>query len=96
MKKPQIVIANKMDMPSSNKNLEEFKKKVDVEVYPISAIDGKGLDKVIEVIASKLDKIKKEPLFDIKEKVMLYINMKIKKILKYLRKKMALESRAKR
>ena len=30
-------------------------------------IDGKGLDKVVEVLASMLDKINKEPLFDVKE-----------------------------
>lgn len=65
--KPQIVIANKMDMPESSKNLEEFKSKVDVPVYPVSALDGKGLDKVIEALAEKLDTIKKQPLFDVKE-----------------------------
>lgn len=67
MDKPQIVIANKMDMPESDKNLEEFKSKVDVPVYPVSAIDGKGLDKVVEALAEKLDTIKKQPLFDVKE-----------------------------
>lgn len=65
--KPQIVIANKMDMPEAEKNLEEFKSKVDVPVYPVSALDGKGLDKVIEALAEKLDTIKKQPLFDVKE-----------------------------
>ena len=67
MDKPQIIIANKMDMPSSKKNLEEFSKKVNVPIYPISAIDGKGLDKVIDVLATYLDKIKKQPLTDVKE-----------------------------
>lgn len=67
MDKPQIVIANKMDMPEAEKNLEEFKSKVDVPVYPVSALDGKGLDKVIEALAEKLDTIKKQPLFDVKE-----------------------------
>ena len=67
MDKPQIIIANKMDMPSSKKNLEEFSKKVNVPIYPISAIDGKGLDKVVDVLATYLDKIKKQPLTDIKE-----------------------------
>lgn len=67
MDKPQIIIANKMDMPSSKKNLEEFNKKVNVPIYPISAIDGKGLDKVIDVLATYLDKIKKQPLTDVKE-----------------------------
>ena len=65
--KPQIVIANKMDMPEAEKNLEEFKSKVDVPVCPVSALDGKGLDKVIEALAEKLDTIKKQPLFDVKE-----------------------------
>lgn len=65
--KPQIVIANKMDMPESSKNLEEFKSKVDVPVYPVSALTGKGLDKVVEALAEKLDTIKKQPLFDVKE-----------------------------
>ena len=65
--KPQIVIANKMDMPDSKKNLEDFKKKVDVEIYEISAINGSGLDKVINVLADKLDTINKEPLFETKE-----------------------------
>ena len=65
--KPQIVIANKMDMPESSKNLEEFKSMVDVPVYPVSALTGKGLDKVVEALAEKLDTIKKQPLFDVKE-----------------------------
>lgn len=67
MDKPQIIIANKMDMPSSKKNLEEFSKKVNVPIYSISAIDGKGLDKVIDVLATYLDRIKKQPLTDVKE-----------------------------
>ena len=87
MDKPQIVIANKMDMPESNKNLEEFKKKVDVPIYPISAIDGKGLDKVIEALADMLDKIKKEPLFDIKEKSHVVYKYEDKKDFKIFKEK---------
>ena len=60
-------IMDKPHMPSSKKNLEEFSKKVNVPIYPISAIDGKGLDKVVDVLATYLDKIKKQPLTDIKE-----------------------------
>lgn len=87
MDKPQIVIANKMDMPESNKNLEEFKKKVDVPIYPISAIDGKGLDKVIEALADMLDKIKKEPLFDVKEKSHVVYKYEDKKDFKIFKEK---------
>lgn len=53
--KPQIVIANKMDMPEASKNLEEFKKKVK-DVYPVEAISGKGLKEVIEALAKMLEK----------------------------------------
>ena len=62
--KPQIIIANKMDMTSSLDNLERFKKKVDLPIYPISAIKKEGLNKVINVLADYLDKIKKEPISD--------------------------------
>lgn len=71
--KPQIIIANKMDMPSSLDNLEKFKKKVDLPIYPISAIKKDGLNKVINVLADYLDKIKKEPLSDsVKESHVVY------------------------
>ena len=55
IKKPMIVIANKMDMPDANDNLNKFKKKVKCEVYPISAITGKDLDKVLIKIADLID-----------------------------------------
>ena len=64
MDKPQIVIANKMDLPSFKENLEEFKKKVDCEVYSISAETGEGIDKVLIALADILDKTPKEPLYE--------------------------------
>lgn len=63
LEKPQIVIANKMDMPDAEKNLEEFKKKVD-NVYPVKAITGEGLKEVIEKLSEMLDKIAKQPLYE--------------------------------
>lgn len=62
--KKQIVIANKMDIEGSEKNLEEFKKKVDVNVFPITAINNTGLDELIMHIADVLDSITIEPLYD--------------------------------
>lgn len=62
--KPQIVIANKMDMPKAFENLKEFKKKTDVEVFEMSAINGNGIDKIINKLADMLDTIKKEPLYE--------------------------------
>ena len=64
LEKPQIVIANKMDMESSKENLKKFKEKVNVEVYEMSAIQGEGIDKIINKLADMLDTIKKEPLYD--------------------------------
>ena len=63
LEKPQIVIANKMDMPDAEKNLEEFKKKVD-NVYPVKAVIGEGLKEVIEKLSEMLDKIAKQPLYE--------------------------------
>jgi len=65
MNKPQVVIANKMDMPDFEENLKKFKEQVkDVEVYPISALTGEGIDKVLIILADMLDKIEKEPLIE--------------------------------
>ena len=55
IKKPMIVLANKMDMPDAEENLKAFKKKVKCEVYPMSAINGKDLDKVLVKIADLID-----------------------------------------
>ena len=64
LEKPQIVIANKMDIPGAQENLEEFKKKVDVEIYEISAATNQGLDKVVNRLADLLDEIPSNPLYD--------------------------------
>ena len=64
LKKPMIVIANKMDVPTSKKNLEEFKKKVDVDVYPISAITSDNLNEVLIKLADLVDKEPNTPLYD--------------------------------
>ena len=65
MKKPMIVIANKMDMEGSKQNLEEFKKKVpNVEVFEMSAINKQGIDEILIRLADMLDNIKVEPIYD--------------------------------
>ncbi len=62
--KKQIIIANKMDIEGAEKNLEEFKKKVDVKVFPVTAMIGTGLDELIIHIADVLDEIEIEPLYE--------------------------------
>jgi len=62
-KKEEIIVANKMDMPDSEENLKEFKKKVNKDVYEISAINNTGIDELLIVIANKLDEISEEDLY---------------------------------
>ena len=64
LKKPEIIVANKMDMDNAKENLEEFKKKVDSEIFEISAIKGEGLDEVLVRVADILDTIEQEDLYD--------------------------------
>ena len=67
LNKKQIIIANKMDMEGAKENLEAFKKKVDFEIFEVSAILNTGLDNVMERLADLLDEILEEPLYDDKE-----------------------------
>ena len=53
--KPEIIIANKMDVESSKENLKEFKKKVNKEVYEISALTGDGIDEVLMKLADLVE-----------------------------------------
>ncbi|MBR4693280.1 MAG: GTPase ObgE [Bacilli bacterium] len=62
--KPMIVIANKMDLPEAKENLEEFKKKVDCEIFEVSAAMNKGLQQVVDRLADILDTIPMNPLYD--------------------------------
>jgi GTP-binding protein len=57
--RPQIVVANKMDLPQSQDNLEQFRKRVDKElkIFPISAVTKKGTQELIYAIADLLDTI---------------------------------------
>ncbi len=78
LNKKQIVIANKMDMPNSKENLEEFKKKVNCEVFEVSAIMNDGLDNLMMYIANMLDEIKEEKLYE-DDKIESHVLYKFKK-----------------
>ena len=65
LEKPQIIIANKMDMESSFKNLEMFKKEVkDIPIFEVSAFQGEGLKEVIQALSDLLDHTIKKPLYE--------------------------------
>ena len=54
---PQIIAANKTDIPGSEGNIERLKEALageDVEIYPISAATGQGLDPLLRAIVRKL------------------------------------------
>ena len=65
IKKPQIIIANKMDLEGSKEKLKEFKEKVkDVKIYEISAATNKGLQVVVDALADLIDEAPNDPLYD--------------------------------
>ncbi|EGB5229090.1 GTPase ObgE [Listeria monocytogenes] len=69
MERPQIIVANKMDMPDAEENLNEFKTKIaeDIPVFPISAVTKTGLRELHLAIADKLETTPEFPLNEILE-----------------------------
>lgn len=67
--RPQIVVANKMDMPEAEMNLAEFREQIpsDVKVYPISAITRQGLSDLLYAVADLLEETPEFPLYDPEE-----------------------------
>lgn len=64
IKKPQIIVANKMDIPGSEENLINFKSKIKAQkIISISAINSDKTEDVITSLADMLDKIPKTDLY---------------------------------
>lgn len=64
IKKPMIIIANKMDMPKAKQNLEKFKEKVKIDIYPISALTSTNLNQVLIKLADLVYSIPNTPLYE--------------------------------
>ena len=62
--KPEIILANKMDLEEAKINLEEFKKNVNVPIFEISAINNNGLDKVVNELKELVKNTEDEVLFE--------------------------------
>ena len=63
--KPQIIIANKMDLEQAKEELEKFKQKVgDVEIFEVSAATNTGLQKVVDRLADLVDEVPNSPLYE--------------------------------
>ncbi|MCX5702157.1 MAG: GTPase ObgE [Candidatus Omnitrophica bacterium] len=52
--KPQVIVANKMDLEQAESNLAKFRKIIRKKIYPISALKKQGLEELIEAVRKKL------------------------------------------
>lgn len=67
LQRPQIIVANKMDIPEAEERLKTFQKQIGEIVYPISAVTKTGIDELLYAIVDQLEKIPKTPLVEEKE-----------------------------
>lgn len=74
LKRPEIVVANKMDLPEASDNLELFKEKTGIqEIYAISAYTKSNLQQLLYKIADTLEEARKfKPIEDVSEEVVEY------------------------
>lgn len=65
-KRPQIVLANKMDLDPAMENLERFKKKYpDIEIFETTTIINEGLTPVLYRVKDLLKELPYFPLYDV-------------------------------
>lgn len=57
-KKPELVIANKIDLRGSEARIKKLSKVTDIKPIAISALTGQGLNKLVRAIFEKLDEVK--------------------------------------
>ena len=65
--RPQIVAANKMDLPGAQENLERLRAHLhgtDIEVYPVSAATGAGFDELMGAIVRILPTLPEITVFE--------------------------------
>lgn len=77
LERPQIIVANKMDMPEAEENLKSFKEKLaaekenefeeDIPVFPISAVAHKGLQALLSTTADLLETTPAFPVYEPEE-----------------------------
>jgi GTPase len=63
--RPQIIVANKMDMPDSEENLKAFKQKLNDEnalIFPASALTRTGLDELLHAVVDLLEVTSEFPM----------------------------------
>lgn len=62
--RPQVIVANKMDMPEAEGNLQRFKEQLQdaYPIFPISALTRKGLRELLFAVADKIEETPEFPL----------------------------------
>lgn len=63
-KRPQIVVANKMDLPEAEANLRRFKEETGIDPIPISAYTRQNLNELLYRIADVLETAEYLPLYE--------------------------------
>ena len=64
-RKPELIIANKMDLPEAINNLNRFKAEYpNLQVVEVSAMELTGIDEMVRGLADMLDKVEVEPVYD--------------------------------
>ncbi|MBS7576166.1 GTPase ObgE [Enterococcus sp. MMGLQ5-2] len=76
LERPQIIVANKMDMPNAKENLTEFKKKLlagideyaeQPLIFEISALTQQGLQPLLSATADLIEKTPEFPLYELED-----------------------------
>lgn len=68
LERPQIIVANKMDMPDAEENLAKFKQELDdetIRIVPLSALTRTGVNELLFAIADLLEVTEEFPLYEI-------------------------------
>lgn len=67
LKRPQVIAANKTDIPDSEENIKRIKEvyeKQGYKVFPISAATNKGLDELLDIVANLLKNYPEDIVFE--------------------------------
>jgi len=59
-RKPEVIVANKIDLDPDGKIVNELRKRLDADVIPISAVTGRGIGQLNELLWQKTSRTKTE------------------------------------